>query len=146
MHIRTASRRGQLSGWKAAAVAVVVVGAIGARVWFKMQPRSVAKGTWTIEPGHFHADAVRASQTSKMKIEFTPQSAGNYSIFVVDEANQAKLTTEDPDKITKLASQEGNGRLVISQLNVGPGTYYIVALNTGESAINVTYSITELRN
>ncbi|HEY4328892.1 MAG TPA: hypothetical protein VGN88_04090 [Phycisphaerae bacterium] len=142
---------GRLTGWKAIVALVVILSIIGLSVWASLQPHSIIHGTWDIEPGRATGCSIDASKTSRMRVEVEPQTPGagdTYAIFILDEANQAKLTAPNADlsTISKIAETEGAGTLKIPQVSIGPGTYYVIAENRGKSRITLKYNVYELSN
>lgn len=106
----------------------------------------MAHGTADIAPGRGRVVALEATQITRMKVECVPTAGDEepYAVYVVDEANAALLKSPNPEKVQKLASQEGSGKVIINQMSVGAGTYYVVVDNPGSSSLAVKYNVFEL--
>jgi hypothetical protein len=137
---------GQLTGWKAVAALIVILGIAGLGIWFNMQPRALGKGTWDIEPERAMFYQITATQRGKLKAEFVPEGGGKYEILVVDEANKNKLVSPAPGDtdVVKISQQEGAGPLTIPALTLNAGTYYVIANNPGTTKVTIKYAIFEL--
>jgi hypothetical protein len=143
-HMLIPNRIAQLTGWKAVVWAVVILGVVGLGILAKFAPRSVARGTWNIEPGKMQGASLVASKSARKRVECEATGGGSYAVYVMDEANAALLKSPNPEQAQKLASQEGSGKVIINQMQLGAGTYYVVIANAGSSDLTVKYNVFEL--
>jgi hypothetical protein len=140
---------GQLTGWRAVMVVVVIVGAAILGFYNHGKGRTVGSGTWDIGVNQVVYEQITASKTTKLRAEFTPVggTGARYAVYVLDEDNKMKsqMPAADPKAIQRLASAEGTGPLKLGEVTLLAGTYYVVAENNGKSAMRVKYELYEVR-
>ena len=150
MFILIPGKMGQLTGWKAIGVLVIIVGVGGLSMWAQFQPRSVGSGTWEIPPGQAYHYNFTSKDYTKLKVEFVPQGASaatdSYQIYLVDEANKAKWDNPmtDPKTVQKIIESKSTGPYTIPELTIGAGSFYIIAENLGKTPISLKYKLYEL--
>jgi hypothetical protein len=137
---------GQLTGWKAVAGVIVIVGIIGLSMWASFQPHTIASGTWELNPGKFRATTFQFTESGKIQAEFE-QTAGTseYMVMLVTDSDVQKLTTAQAPDVQPMLKAQGTGKQKIRLDFINAGKFAIVALTPGDHPVTVKYTVTGSR-
>lgn len=133
-----------LAEFKAGATVVLLVVGVGLALWARTEQRTVAQGTWDLDPGEGQMVRLEVSKTVGMKVECVAREGEAYAILVVDEAYEALMTAAGSEGVETVASVEGSGAVTLEPTTVMPGKYCVVVENRGQGRLSVKYRVYQM--
>ncbi len=133
---------GRLQGWRAVALVVLLSGAIVMGIWAYKSPRSVAHGTWEINPGKAELISLEISKSADIKVECVADEGDTYSVKLLDDANKDALTSGQPAE--SLGCAEGAGTVTLEPMSLTQGKYWVMVVNQGQGVLTVKYRVYQM--
>ncbi len=133
---------GNLTGWKAIAAAIVIVGLIGAKVWNRTPHyRTFCNESATLAVDEFQCQEIILSGKAKLRITTQTDPPAKHMVCILDQNNYRKLNTDETP--TFLFKEEGDGALETRGIALPKGTFYVLIANGIDKEVAVKYKVLE---
>ena len=130
---------------KASVVFAILGIVVGWGVWSRHQP--LESGSFTLQPGEMRGRGIELNRDSKLAAEFTPApgAKGTYTVMILSFYEQLQLPTSKLSDIQGKARATGSGPLKLGPVDVDHGQYSVVAINTGDQPLTLSFKINAKR-
>jgi hypothetical protein len=133
---------GRVQGWRRIALIMLLPVTLVAAFWAYKSPRSMANGTWEVEPGQAQLISLEMSKSADIKVECVSDDGDAYSVKLLDDANKEALMSEQPAE--SLGSADGTGTVTLDPVSLTEGKYWVVVVNQGEGTLSVKYRVYQM--
>jgi hypothetical protein len=108
--------------------------------------RTIGESSISLVRGQYYSQEIRGSRDTKLRGTFTCSTGAPYAVYVLSSSDVISLRVgRDPGTLSSKFSTSGIGTLTIPTLELQAGSWSVVIVNSGDSAISVRYKIEEVR-